>query len=238
MNNMKIRNKNLALYLDFKLNKIGDEFTVSELEELKEFSLNQLNDFGEYEEVDLEILDYVPNVETLVLRNFKITDELLEKIKNIKNLKSISFERCSIDDFNKIGNLNVEFLSITGNPDLRTDFLKDSKKYKGLVLNDSDLIDIANLKDMSDLEFLHVSHSNIDNPEMIKNFNGLKSLYINDTDIDDISFLENMENLLTVGIDRDLYMFSGPVTNKLESKGTMFFDNGYIPLTIVREKEK
>ena len=57
MNNMKIRNKNLALYLDFKLNKIGDEFTVSELEELKEFSLNQLNDFGEYEEVDLEILE-------------------------------------------------------------------------------------------------------------------------------------------------------------------------------------
>ena len=230
MNNMKIRNKDLALYLGFKLNKIGNEFTVEELSNLKELSIDQLNTFGEYEEVDIEVLDNVPNVETLTFKNYKITDELLEKIKKLKNLKSIKFDRCLIDDFNKIGELDVEYLSITNNCFLRTDFLKGKDKYKGLVLTDSDLIDIENIKDMKNLEILYVSNSEVVNPDEIGNLENVQVLHIENTEIEDISFMKKMKNLSKVGIDKKLYIGCLDVAQELEEKGVAFLENGFVPI--------
>ena len=235
MNNMKIRNKNLALYLGFKLKKIGDEFTVEELSELKELAINQLNDFGEYEEVDIEVLDNVPNVETLTFRNYRVTDELIERIKKLKNLKSIMFERCLIDDFDKIGELDVEHLSITKNCNLRTDFLRGKTKYKSLFLTDSDLIDIENLKGMDNLETLYISNSDVKNPEDIGTLGNVSVLHIENTNIEDISFMRNMEKLRSVGIDKRLYISCNDVVNELEDRNVEFLENGFIPLTESKE---
>lgn len=234
MENMKIRNDNLALYLGFKLNKIGNEFTAQELSNLKELNMNQLNDFEEYEDIDLEVLDYTPNLETLVLKNFEITPELINKLKNIKNLKSVSFERCIIDDFNLIRELDVDYLAITKNAFLRTDFLK-GKKYKALVLTDSDLIDIDNIKDMEGLETLYVSNSNVKNPELIGNFSNLSILHIENSNIEDISFLKNMNNLRSLGINRNLYEMSKDTVNCLKERKVDFLDNGYIPIVDIEE---
>jgi Leucine-rich repeat (LRR) protein len=229
MNNMKIRNENLALYLGFKLNKIGNEFTTEELGGLTELNLNQLNEFGEQEEVDVEVLDYTPNLETLTLRNFEITDELIEKIKKMPNLKSIAFDRCIISDFSKIGEIDVDYLSITNNRFLTTDFLK-GKNYKALILNDSDNIDIANIADMEGLEVLYVTNSHVENPDMIGKLKNIRTLHIENSDIEDISFMGDMENLTTVGLDRDAYVRSEGTVTKLLDRDVRFYDNGFIPI--------
>jgi len=229
MNNMKIRNENLALYLGFKLNKIGNEFTTEELGELTELNLNQLNEFGEKEEVDVEVLDYTPNLETLTLRNFEITDELIERIKKMPNLKSIAFDRCLISDFSKIGEINVDYLSISNNRFLTTDFLK-GKKYKGLILNDSDNIDIANIADMEGLEVLYVTNSHVENPNMIGKLKDLRTLHVENSDIEDISFMQELEKLDTVGLDREMYVRSGSTINTLLDREVRFYENGYIPI--------
>ncbi len=235
MSTIKITNSNLALFLDYELNKIGNEFSDFELKKIKKLHIDLLNEFNEIENVDYKIFDYVTNVETLILKHFTITDTLIDKIKKYKNLKSISFETCIIDNFDKIGEINVDYLSITGNAFLRTDFLKGKNQYKGLILNDSDLIDIENLKDMKKLELLSVNNSDVQNPELISELSSLLSLYIENTNIDNVSFLENLSNIKQVGLDRELYISFIKDLEKLEENGTVFLENGYIPL-IVDEK--
>ena len=229
MNNMQIKNNDLAIYLGFKLNKIGNEFTTSELSTLKELNMNQLDGFGEYQDIDLEVLDYTNNLESLVLKNFEITDDILDKLKKMNNLKSISFESCIIDDFNKIGELDIDYLSITENAHLRTDFLKD-KKYRGLILDDSDLIDISNIHNMPDLELLHVSNSHVVNQDLLENLTNLSIIHVENSDINDISFLESLPKLITVGLDKEIYDNNLSTVTYLENNGVKILDQGLIPM--------
>lgn len=226
---MKIVNKDLALYLGFKLNKIGNEFSEEELSKLKELSFNQLNSFGEYVEVDIDVLKYTKNLNNLEFRNFEITDNILEEIKNINTLNVLSFKHCIIDDFNKIGEINVDNLSITNNIKLNTNFLI-GKQYERLCLNDSDYLDIQNMQDMNELTFLSISNSNVINSDCLKKLTGLNSLFIQNTNIDDISFLLELPNLKEVGIDRELYENNNEIIFELEERGVVFLDNGLIPI--------
>lgn len=237
MNNMQIKNKDLAIYLGFKLNKIGNVFSEEELKELKELNLNQLDGFGDYQEIDIEVLDYASNLETLVLRNFEINDEIINKLKKMNNLKSISLDSCLIDDFNKIGELDLDYLSITNNRFLTTDFLK-GKQYRGLIITDSDLIDINNIKDMAELEFLHISNSHVTNSEQIKNLKNLNIVHIEHSDIKDISFLQELPNLKTVGIDKEMYNNNTKTVVELENRNVEFLEDGLVPINEDNNKIK
>ncbi len=230
MNNMKIRNKDLALYLGFRLNKIGDEFTIEELSDLKELVIDQLNFVGEYEEVDIDVLDNVPNVETLTFKNFQITDEIIEKIKKFKNLKTLKFDRCIIDDFDKIGEIDVEYLAITRNAFLRTDFLRGKNGYKVLELTDSDLIDIDNLIDMKNLERLYISNSDVENYKELGELENLKVLHIENTNIEEIGFMRDLNKLSEVGIDKKLYHSCYDVVVELQDRNVIFLENGFVPI--------
>lgn len=232
---MQIKNKDLALYLGFKLNKIGNEFSSDELEQLKELVINQYNSFNEFCEVDLDVLNFTKNLERLELKNFEITDEIINKIKNIDTLNKLSLDHCLIDDFNKIGDMDVDFLEIFNNKFLRTNFLKN-KNYKGLLLSDSLSIDIENIKDMNNLSILNLTNSNIVNPSLIGNLKSLKILHIEKTDIEDITFLKDLPKLSEVGIDRDLYDYSYDIVSQLEDKDVLFLEKGIVPIKLENRK--
>lgn len=232
---MKIRNKDLAIYLGFKLNKIGDEYSPLELSNLKELELNHFNSFNEYVDVDIEILNYTSNLESLTLKNFEITDEIIDAIKKYERLKLLSINHC-IADFEKIAQIDVDYLSITDNALLRTDYFKD-KNYKGLIVTDSDLIDIDNITHMKDLEFLHISNSNVVNYEKIENLKNLSTLHFDETNISNISFLLKLPNIKTVSLDKELYMKNIDIVNKLKEKDVLFIEKGYLPILDVEDKE-
>lgn len=232
---MQIKNKDLALFLDLKLNKIGNEFSSDELEKLKELVLNQYNIFNEFSEVDIEVLDFTKNLESLDLKNFEITDEIIDKIKKIETLKKLSLDHCLIEDFNKIGDIDVDYLGISNNKFLNTDFLKN-KSYKGLMLSDSLSLDIENIKDMDNLKILNLSNSNIVNPSLISDLKSLNILHIENTDIKDISFLKELPELNEVGIDKKLYDYSYDIVSQLEDKDVLFLEKGIVPIKLENRK--
>ena len=230
MENMQIKNKDLAIFLFFKLNKIGNEFSKNELATLKELTLNQLDIQGMVKDVDIEILDHTENLESITFKNFSITDEIIDKLKKIKSLKTVTFEKCIISNFDRIGELDLDYLCITNNRFIRTDFLK-GKSYLGLVLTDSDLLDINNIQHMTSLSFLNVSNSHIENPNLIGNLQGLSIVHIENSDIKDISFLESLPNLRTVGIDKEKYDNNLDTIVKLKEKEVDLLEQGYIEIS-------
>lgn len=225
---MKIKNKDLAIYLGFKLNKIGDTYTPLELNELKDLELNHFNSFGEYVDIDLDILDFTNNLESITFKNFEIDDEIINKIKGYSKLKSLSFDH-SLVDFEKISQLKIDYLSITNNALVRTDYFKNNM-YKGLIITDSDLIDIKNIEHMTDLEFLHISNSNVINYELLEKLKKISILEFDETNISDISFLLELPNIKKVSLDKELYIKNIDIIKELKKRNVTFFERGYLPI--------
>ena len=69
-----IDNSELANYLMFKLDKLENEFSEEELEQIEELVLNPYDINEEYHELDLDVLKYFKNLQTISFSNLLITD--------------------------------------------------------------------------------------------------------------------------------------------------------------------
>ena len=86
----------LQLYLMDYLNKINTNFTVEELNRVKELSLDSIGLFQKYNRIDPKVLNYFNNLEVLEISNTNIDKAYIDNILKLNNLRSLSFTNCNI----------------------------------------------------------------------------------------------------------------------------------------------
>lgn len=200
-NNIVIKNSDIANYAMFKLDKIDNLFSKSELDKIEELTINFDNS------LDNSLLDEIilfQNMKNLTLRNFYISNDKFKILLSLSKLDSISFEKCKFENINLIASLNLRSLSLIGCDIIDYSFINLLNHLHELSLVGG-MIEINKINKLKDLEYLQLSYSDIIGDKITINLNNLSELYIDNTNIMDLSFMENLHNLKKLSIDVTQY---------------------------------
>lgn len=210
---IKIENKELANYVMFKLDKIENEFTESELNEIDEIVLSPININDEYVSIDINIINYFTNLKKIFIKNLFISNDYINNLKKFKYLKRIYFEKCEFEDENKIVDLNLEQIELINCDIWNYEFLYKMNNINSLTVVNGN-VSIEKINNLKKLIYLQVSYSNI---EDIMNINLplLEEIHIDNTNINDISIVNNLEKLKKIGISEEQFIENKELVRKL-----------------------
>jgi Leucine-rich repeat (LRR) protein len=141
-------------------------------------------------EINTKDLDSVKEIICVDCKN-------LHGIKYLKNLKTITFANCSIDDFSEIKELqSIVSLKILNSKFTSIDFICDLISLEYLYLdNNKALINTAKLKKLSNIKELYLLNSQISDISSIEYLTNIETLWVYNNQIKDISMLEKLVNL-------------------------------------------
>ena len=197
---IKINNENLANYIMFKLDKLDNEFTEEELNQITEVVVNY-----DEEENTVTVIDELPklkHLKSITFRNGYIDNIDYHTFSKLNDLDEVVFERCEFENADLIASLELKSLSLI-NCDINSyDFIYIIEGLEELtVINGK--IDFIKLNLLNKLRYLQLSYSNIVNGNL--NINALEELYIDNTDINDFTFVKELTNLKKISIDKKQY---------------------------------
>jgi len=110
-NQININNNSLANYVMFKLDKLENNFTEQELDQIKEIVLDYKDeDEGNY--IFLEELLKFKKLESLTLRNSYIYNDNYEIFLSLVYLTNLTFENCEFQNADLISSLRLDSLSL------------------------------------------------------------------------------------------------------------------------------
>lgn len=131
-------------------------------------------------------IEYSTDLIKLNLGQRGLTNDDIKPLNKMVALQSLYINDNPINDWSPLSELtNLSNLDISG------------LKYG---MSEMQTIDISQIKNLSNLEYLDISYSIICNSEYLKSFKNLRELYISDTNISDLSFITEMTNLETLNI--------------------------------------
>ena len=210
---------NLNRYIAFKLGVERLSFDLFELSKLKELEIDPCAD-NLYFEVSSDILKYFVSLEVLTIKNMPCSEELLNEIIKLQNLKSLRLVNSSI--FNK----KLTTLILNNTYVNNMDRLNNFKFLNKLSLIDMKKVDILFLKDLPNLSSLTLTNSKVERENMLSIFNLIECLAIDNTDIKDVSFLNEMNKLKVLIIDSNLYENNKKLINSLIKRNVCVLENG------------
>ena len=167
-----------------------------------------------------------------------ITDQDMEKLAELKNLKQLSFYSCFLDDddMTRLGELTqLKSLVLTGNTDItNVAALNNLTQLTYLSLNSTKVTDISCLDQLVNLETLDISGTKIKDFSFLSKFTKLETLKIDammELDFATISFPESLKNLYcnANGIDSIDFIHSATSLTQLYAAGNLISD--LTPLT-------
>ena len=222
-----IDNSELANYLMFKLDKLENEFSEEELEQIEELVLNPYDINEEYHELDLDVLKYFKNLQTISFSNLLITDFDFENLYKMPNLTGLSFDKCTFENINKIKSLNLLELSII-NCDIEDfSFVYGLNTLKSLSILNGNL-SLSKINNLKDLVFLEISSSKVNDIEKLT-LPLLEELYIDETDINNLDIIIDLSNLKKLGLSREQYENNKSIIEVLQNKNVELLNDGIVP---------
>lgn len=222
-----IDNSELANYLMFKLDKLENAFSEEELEQVEELVLNPYDINEEYHELDLDIFKYFKNLKTISFSNLLITDLDFENLYKMSNLNSLSFDKCTFENINKITSLNLLELSII-NCDIEDfSFVYDLNTLKSLSIINGNL-SLSKINNLKDLTFLEISSSSVTDSEKLS-LPLLEELYIDETNIKNLDIVIDLSNLKKIGLSREQYENNKSIIEVLQNKNVELLNDGIVP---------
>ena len=172
------------------------EITEEDLEEVKNISLNS-KDLELKEKIfskkDFEALKHV---ETLTLNSFNITNDIIEGLNKILNLKFLILNHCKFTDNTAIEN-NLEKLIINYPHQLNINIFSNVTNIEMIKLINVNQIDIEELLRFTSLKKLSIYNSKILSFEKLENINKLQELNLDGSNIEDTV----CTNLLNKGVN-------------------------------------
>lgn len=183
--------------------KVDQNFTIEDMKMLKKFVVTDKN----IDEKMIRPLDYADNLEEFSVmlnsKDLKRNVTNFDFIKDLKNLKKFIYLN---QDENFKKNENLEKLNLNHNKKLEyVDINHSNLKSLGfvknlnlstLVVRDSELSDISQIKNMDKLERLELTNNKISNLKGIfDNKNKLVTLYLGGNPISDISEISKLNSL-------------------------------------------
>ncbi len=222
-----IDNRELADYLMFKLDKLENEFSEEELEQIEELVLNPYDINEEYHELNLDILKYFKNLKTISFSNLLITDLDFENLYIMPNLTSLNFDKCTFENINKIASLNLLELSII-NCDIEDfSFVYGLNTLKSLSIINGNL-SLSKINNLQNLVFLEISSSKVTDIEKLT-LPLLEELYIDETDINNLDIVINLSNLKKLGLSREQYENNRSIIEVLQKRNVILLNDGIVP---------
>lgn len=172
------------------------KITEEDLKKVKNISLNS-KDLELKEKIfskeDFEGLKYV---ETLTLNSFNITNDIIEGLNKILNLKFLILNHCKLIDNTAIEN-NLEKLIINYPHQLNINIFSNVTNIEMIKLININQIDIEELLRFTSLKKLSIYNSKILSFEKLENINKLQELNLDGSNIEDTV----CTNLLNKGVN-------------------------------------
>lgn len=214
--NIKIESRSLNNYLTYKLDKLEEVYTEEELSTVDELVID--ND----ENLDITVLKYFINLETLEIRNMTIDNDTLNIILSLKKLKDLKFQLCEIENPNLLKEIKLLGLHLDCSKIDDYSFVYEMTELESLTLTGLSNLDIDKLNKLINLKYLNISHTQCTDDML--NIESLEELYIDSSNIKDINFTLNLPNLKTLSLSKEQYENKKEIINKLKSKNIEILD--------------
>lgn len=222
---INIKNENLANYIMFKLDKLDNEFTEQELNEIIEVVIDYNNE-ADSSFVFLEELSKLKNLKTITLRNGYIFNDNYNIFLNLNNLSEFAFENCEFENADLIASLKLKSLSLINCKIESYSFVNVFENLEELsIINGA--IEIEKLNMLNHLKYLQISYSNIMDNMGLK-INTLEELYIDNTNINNFNFLNNLLNLKRISIDEKQYSNNKELFNNLMKNNILVLNENMV----------
>ena len=223
---IKFENKQLEKYLMFKLDKQEKIFSEEELSEVEELVLNPVNINGEYNEIDLDIIEYFTNLKRILFINLKIPEKIIEKLSTIKSLESIYFERCDFENISLLTKLNIKEIEFVNCALVDYSFLYNMNELKLLSIVNG-VVSIEGINKLKKLQYLQLSYSTILDIDAI-DLPYLKELHIDNTNIYDVSIISELYGLERLSISEEQYIENKDYYSNLSKKGIIVLNENMV----------
>ena len=197
-NTISIKNENLSNYVMFKLDKLNNEFTEQELNEITEIVIDYNNE-SESCFVFLEELLKLKKLKAITIRNGYIYNDNYNIFSKLANLTEIVFQNCEFEDTDMITTLNLQSLSLINCKIYSYSFVNILEELTELTIINGN-IELEKINMLNKLKYLQISYSNIIANANL-NIERLEELYIDNTNINNFEFLNYLPNLKRISID-------------------------------------
>ena len=164
------------------------------MDKLKRIVLNNFDAKGNVIQHDF---DKFKEVDTCTLNRFEINDEIVKKLNEMNQLKTIIFSHCVFKNEKKLES-DIENLIITYGKNVKFANIKNPDKIKQLMITKIENIDINELKIFENLEELSIFECEIRNFSEIKSFEHLKILKLDGSQIDDNEVLTEIQDRINI----------------------------------------
>jgi len=207
-----IKNKELRNFVSYKLGK--NDFSEKELSQIHEIIIDGKTISGKKNEIYFDEIGLFSNLKEIKIRNAHISSG---DIKKIKNIDTVIFDRCVIEDISALD--KVVSLSIANT---NIDNIEEIKNFKNIENLELININIENFNFLRELPILKkLALKNIPGLNWNKiNFNlPIEYLSIEDVDNIPLSSILKFENLNTLSIEMNKRIEWEEFLLNLKSKG-------------------
>ena len=218
---IEIKSRQLNNYLTYKLDKLEEEYTEEELKSVNELVIEE--DIN----LDISVLKYFLNLESLELRNIYVDNAIMDIILSLNKLTNIKFQLCKIENASKLKELNLVGLHLDCSKMSDYNFIYEMNGLNELTLTGVN-VDINRLNKLTNLKYLNISHTNC--TDDVLNIENLEELYIDNSNILNIEFTLELNNLRVLGLSKEQYENKDELINKLKNKNIEVLDYGIMLL--------
>ena len=204
---INIEDKAISNYLEFKLDKDNNNFTKEELDKITELVID-------LEESNINNIKLLTNISDLTIRNGFISNNDFKYILNLRNLSSICFENCEIENADLIAALDISLLELINCNLNNYNFINIMDKLCELTIINGN-VSMERINKIKNLKYLQLSYSYI-NDNIILNNRNIEELYIDNTNISDLSFIKNLNKLKRLSIDNKQYLNNKDLIDSLK----------------------
>lgn len=214
--NIKFNSEQLTNYIGFKLDVLENEFTIEQLNSLKELVIDY-----EYN-LELDVLKYFSGLETLEIRNFNIDENTINSILSMKNLSNLSFQLCTFETTNNLDELNLKELHLDCCKMNDYSFVFSMQNLERLTLSGQENLDILKVNTLINLKYLNISHTKCSND--VLNLKSLEELFIDGSNIINLNFVFELPNLKVLSLSQEQYDGKEDIIEKIKNRNIEIYD--------------
>lgn len=214
--NIKFNSEQLTNYIGFKLDVLENEFTIEQLNSLKELVIDY-----EYN-LELDVLKYFSGLETLEIRNFNIDENTINSILSMKNLSNLSFQLCTFETTNNLDKLNLKELHLDCCKMNDYSFVFSMQTLERLTLSGQENLDILKVNTLVNLKYLNISHTKCSND--VLNLKSLEELFIDGSNIVNLNFVFELPNLKVLSLSQEQYDGKEEIIEKIKNRNIEIYD--------------
>lgn len=210
-----IKNKMIADYVMFKLDKLENDFTSEELDKIEELVINYDSKIDD-NSIDIDELKLFKNLKSLTIRNGYILNSYYSVFTKLENLEELALEDCEFENADLISSLKLKKLSLINCRINNYTFVNVIEPLERLSITNA-IIDMSMINKLKNLKYLEISYSKADITKKV-NIDSLEELYIDNTNIKNLDFTNNLNNLKVLSIDAEQYAKNQNVIKKLRDR--------------------